>query len=176
MGLASDLSYTIKPPNAFQRLVQRLAATRPGAWVFAKTLRHLDDLFAAVSHGRVSAPGLLAGLPVIDLTTTGRKSGQRRTSHLISVPLDDTLALLGTNFGQRSTPAWVLNLESDPHADVTFKGRSVPVLARPAGTAQYAEVLRRSTGVYGGYAKYAERITGRTVRIFVLEPLSPDAP
>jgi deazaflavin-dependent oxidoreductase (nitroreductase family) len=48
------------------------------------------------------------------VTTTGRRSGLRRTTHLIAVPYGDTLALLGTNFGQPATPAWALNLEADP--------------------------------------------------------------
>src|SRR3712207_9062187 len=111
MGLAADLGYAHRPPNLLHRLVQAFASTRPGAWTFAHTLRHLDDVVGRLSRGRTSAPQLLAGLPVLDLTTTGRKSGQPRTSHLIAVPVADTLALLGTNFGQPGTPAWVLNLE-----------------------------------------------------------------
>ena len=43
-------------------------------------------------------PGLFTPLPVVDVTTTGRRSGLRRTSHLIPIPTSDTLALLGTNF------------------------------------------------------------------------------
>ena len=85
-----------------------------------------------VERGRTSAPAVLAGLPVLDLTTTGRKSGAPRTTHLISVPVGDTLALLGTNFGQGATPAWVLNLEAEPRASVTYKGRTLEVVARPA--------------------------------------------
>ena len=153
------------------RLVQALASTRTGARLFAHTLRHLDDLVGRLSRGRTSAPALLAGLAVIDVTTVGRKSGQPRTAHLISVPVGDTLALLGTNFGQPRTPAWVLNLEADPHATVSYRGRSLDVVARPATQAEEDEVMASSANVYGGYAKYRERITGRRVRIFVLEPV-----
>jgi deazaflavin-dependent oxidoreductase (nitroreductase family) len=169
MGLAVDLDYRHRPANAFQRGVQAVGSSRPGAWVFSRTLRHLDTAVARVSGGRQSAPQLLAGLPVLDLTTTGRRSGQPRTSHLISVPVGDDLALLGTNFGQPATPAWVLNLEADPHATVTFRGRSVPVVARPATDAERLAVLERSRGIYGGYEKYQQRISGRRVRIFVVE-------
>ncbi|MCW2792248.1 MAG: nitroreductase family deazaflavin-dependent oxidoreductase [Nocardioides sp.] len=170
MGLAAELSYQFKRPNPFQRLMQAFGSTRAGAWFFSKTLRHLDDVVGRLSRGRASAPGVLAGLPVLEVTTTGRKSGLRRTSHLISVPVRETLAILGTNFGQTSTPAWVFNLEADPHAEVSFKGRSMSVIARPAEEAEYAEVMLNSASVYGGYAKYRQRITGRRVRIFVLEP------
>jgi deazaflavin-dependent oxidoreductase (nitroreductase family) len=150
--------------------MQAFASTRPGAWVFAKTLRHFDDAVGRLSRGRLSAPEVLAGLPVIDVTTIGRKSGLRRPTHLISVPIADTLALLGTNFGQPATPAWVLNLEADPHASVTFRGSSRDVVARAASATEYAEVMASSASLYGGYRKYQQRITGRRVRIFVLEP------
>lgn len=170
MGVAADLGYRIGRPTALQRATQNVAGTRPGAWVISKVLRHLDDLVGRVSRGRTSAPELLAGLPVVDVTTTGRRSGLRRTTHLIAVPYGDTLALLGTNFGQPATPAWVLNLEADPRATVTHRGTSLEAVARPATEAERESVLAGSTEVYGGYLKYQARITGRHLRIFLLEP------
>ena len=170
MGLATDLGYRHRSPNAFQRLIQGLASTRPGAWVFAKVLRHLDDAATRLSRGRLSAPEVLAGLPVLDLTTTGRKSGSPRASHLISIPVGDDLAVIGSNFGQPSTPAWVLNLEAEPRATVVYKQRTVAVVARPASEDEARDVMERSRAIYGGYEKYVQRISGRRVRIFVLEP------
>jgi deazaflavin-dependent oxidoreductase (nitroreductase family) len=170
VGLADDLGYRIPRANPFQRLMQGLASTRPGAWLFSHLLRHLDNAVGRLSGGRTSTPRLLAGIPVLDVTTTGRRSGLRRTSHLIAVPYDATLALLGTNFGQPSTPAWVLNLEADPHATVTHTGRTADVVARPATDDEQAAVLAASAQVYGGYLKYQQRITGRRLRIFILEP------
>ena len=83
--------------------------------------------------------------------------------------MGDDLALLGTNFGQPSTPAWVLNLEADPHAEVTYRRRTLAVRARPATDAERAVVMERSRGIYGGYEKYQQRIAGRRVRVFVVE-------
>ena len=91
-----------------------------------------------LSRGRTTIAEVMAGLPVIDVTTTGRRSGQPRTSHLISIPYGETLALLGTNFGQPGTPAWVLNLEADSHAHVQFKERGLEVVARAADDAELA--------------------------------------
>ena len=138
--------------------------------MLAKTLPHLDDALGRLSCGRQSIPGLFTGLPVVDVTTTGRKSGLRRTSHLIPIPISDTLALLGTNFGQPATPAWVFNLEADPRASVVFRRASVEVVARPAPRAESEVVMATATGIYGGYAKYRQRTKGRSIRIFVLEP------
>ena len=117
VSLASDLSYEFPRANWFQRAMKAFAGTRLGAWIFSKLLRHLDDLVQKLTRGRTTVPEVLAGLPVLDVTTTGRKSGQPRTSHLIPVPFEGSLALLGTNFGQPSTPAWVLNLEADAEGD-----------------------------------------------------------
>lgn len=170
MGLASDLGYVIPPPRAFQRAVQRVASTRGGAWALARTLPALDRATERLSHDRASAAGLLAGLPALVVTTTGRRTGVPRETQLLGIPIGEDLALIGTNFGQRSTPAWVLNLEADPRAVAAHAGRSVEVVARAADPDEREEILRRGREVYGGYSKYFGRISGRRVRVFVLEP------
>jgi deazaflavin-dependent oxidoreductase (nitroreductase family) len=169
VGLADDLGYHLIKPNPFQRTMHSFGSSRPGAWLFSYLLRHLDDVVVRLSKGRTSTPRLLAGIPVLDVTTTGRKSGLPRTSHLIAVPYQGTLALLGTNFGQPTTPAWVLNLEADPRATVVHTGHTREVVARPATPEEQAGVLAASAQVYGGYLKYQQRITGRRLRIFLLE-------
>jgi deazaflavin-dependent oxidoreductase (nitroreductase family) len=171
MGLATDLGYDHDTGNPLHRLTRSFAGTKAGGWVFSRTLRHLDDLVGRLSRGRQSAPELLAGLAVLDVTTTGRKSGKRRTSHLIAAPLEGNLALLGTNFGQTSTPGWVVNLEADPHATVRYRGVSRAVVARPASAQEVEEVFRIAGSFYPGYVKYRGRIgDSRRVRVFVLEP------
>lgn len=169
MGLATELSYSYRPPNVFHRAMQALASTRPGAWFFSKTLAPMDRVLSRLGNGNITVPAFMARLPVLVLTTTGRKSGQPRQTHLIAVPFLDTLALLGTNFGQPSTPAWVRNLEAEPRAAVTHRGITRDVVARPATDQERTQILANSATVYGGYAKYQQRITGRELRIFVLE-------
>lgn len=151
-------------------MVQVLASTRPGAWFFSRTAASFDRAAGRLTSGRRSVVELVAGLPAVQLSTTGRKSGQRRQTHLIAIPFGDTLALLGTNFGQAGTPAWVLNLEADPRATVTYRDTAREVVARPATDSERAQVMASSAGIYGGYVKYQHRITGRRVRIFILEP------
>ena len=139
MGLAADLDYRHRPANALQRGVQAFGSSRAGAWVFSRTLRHLDTAVGRVSRGRRSAPEVLAGLPVLDLTTTGRRSGQRRTSHLISIPVGDNLALLGTNFGQPSHPRLGAQPRGRPARDASpTAGGPSRCVARPATDAERA--------------------------------------
>ncbi len=170
MGLASDLDYHHSAGNPVHRAGRWVAGTRAGGWVFSHTLRHLDNVIGRLTRGRHSAPGVLTGLAVLDVTTTGRKSGQRRTSHLIATPFEETLALLGTNFGQESTPAWALNLEAEPRATVSYRGTSREVMARPATAAEADEIFTRAATFYPGYGNYRERIgERRRIRVFVLE-------
>jgi len=171
MGLAADLDYHHSSANPVQRATRWFGGTTIGAWMFSRTLRHLDNVIGRLSRGRHSAPGLLAGLAVLDLTTTGRKSGRRRTSHLIATPYDGTLALLGTNFGQESTPAWALNLEADPRATVTYRGIRREVVARPATVAESEEIFALAVTFYVGYRHYRQRVgEQRRIRVFYLEP------
>jgi deazaflavin-dependent oxidoreductase (nitroreductase family) len=170
MGLASDLDYSHASANPVHRFVRWAAGTRPGGWVFAHSLRHLDDVVVRLSRGRHSAPSLLAGLAVLEVTTTGRTSGRRRSSHLIATPYGGTLALLGTNFGQPSTPAWVLNLEADPHATLTYRGVTREASARAATPTETDEIFALAGRFYPGYLNYRERVGGnRRIRAFVLE-------
>jgi deazaflavin-dependent oxidoreductase (nitroreductase family) len=92
-----------------------------------------------------------------------------RTTPLIAVPLRDTLALLGTNFGQPHTPAWVYNLEADPHVRVSYRGVTRDLVVRPPSDEEAQEIWAASRTLYGGYEKYRERISGRAIRLFVLE-------
>ena len=171
-GLAADLGYAHATGNPVHRVVRWGAGTRAGGWVFSRVLRHLDDVVGRLTGGRHSAPGLLAGLEVLDVTTTGRRSGRRRTSHLIATPYDGGLALLGTNFGQAATPAWALNLEADPRATLTYRGATREVVARAATPAEAEEVVALASRSYPGYARYRQRVgQTRRIRVFVLDPV-----
>jgi len=170
MGVAHDLGYQFRPPNALQRALQAFGSSTVGAWTFSKILAPTDRVVHRLSKGRTSTPAILAGLPVLMVTTTGRRSGAPRTTPLIAVPIGDSLALLGTNFGQKKTPAWVYNLEADPHCRVSYRSATCELVVRPATEAEAAQVWEASKGIYGGYEKYLERIDGRTVRLFILLP------
>ena len=170
MGVLDELGYVLKPANAAQRLTQRIAASGPGAWLFQRTLYPVDKVLYARTDGRLTVPGLMAGLPVIMLTTTGAKSGEPRSMPLVGIPLGDDLAVIGSNYGQQRTPGWVYNLEADPTATVSYRDRAVEVTARAASDAETDEAFEIAASFYPGYGKYRARASHRTIRVFVLEP------
>ena len=152
IGLADELGYHHSPGGRTHRAIRWLGGTRAGAWTFAHTLRHADAVVGRLTRGRHSAPSICTGLAVLTLTTMGRRSGVQRTTHLIATPQGDALGLLGTNFGQNATPAWARNLESHPHATVTYRGVTREVLARPATSAEAEAVAAGAPSPSGGTA------------------------
>ncbi|GIU85286.1 MAG: hypothetical protein KatS3mg008_2061 [Acidimicrobiales bacterium] len=172
-GLADLLGYVVRRPNGFQRFGQRVASSRPGAWLLARTLTPLDRVLQRLTGGRSSLPTLFAGLPVVEVTTRGRRSGQLRTNPLVAVPFGGNLALIGTNFGQAATPGWVYNIEADPHVVIGYRGRRVEAVARHADEEEAASIWQRAAEMYPGYELYKRRIRGRRIRVFVLEAARP---
>jgi deazaflavin-dependent oxidoreductase (nitroreductase family) len=175
-GLRQALRYRIPRPNAAQRAVWRVSASRPGAWLFGKALHHLDKALLGLSRGQLTLPGVLAGLPVLTLTTTGARSGRRRSTPLIGVPAGDDIAVIGTRFGQPGTPGWYYNLRANPAAEVTYQSTSVSVVAREADGAEWRAIWASARRTYAGYEAYARRITGRPIHIMVLSQDGPDTP
>jgi deazaflavin-dependent oxidoreductase (nitroreductase family) len=160
-------------PNLLNRIIMALAATRPIAWVLAAVLRPIDRWVLKRTRGRYTATSLLAGRPVIVLTTIGAKSGQPHQIPLMFITDHDRVIVFATNFGSPRHPAWVHNLRANPRAIVTYDGRSVPVMARTSQASERHRYWAAAAALYPGYAAYRKRINSRTVPVMVLEPI-PD--
>ncbi|MEM8705028.1 MAG: nitroreductase family deazaflavin-dependent oxidoreductase [Actinomycetota bacterium] len=171
MGVQAALGYQHKAGNPFHRAMRSAAGSKPGAVFFSKTIQPIDGAVQKLSGRRTTASELLAGLPVVYLTTVGRKSGQSRRTPLIAVPIGDDLALLGTNFGGKRTPGWVFNLEADPNVTVGYGTTEINVVARHATDDEFEAVFAAGGSIYGGYTKYRERVDGRAIRVFILEQI-----
>jgi deazaflavin-dependent oxidoreductase (nitroreductase family) len=169
MGALGKLGFEVRSANVLQRAVQKVASTRFGAWYFSKTLHLPDKALFKVTGGRLTVPALLAGLPVMMLTTTGAKTGKPRTMPLLGIPVGEDLAVIGSNYGQRNTPGWVYNLEADPSAIIAYRDRSVEVVARRADEAETDRIFALGHSFYPGYAKYRSRADHRIIRVFILE-------
>jgi deazaflavin-dependent oxidoreductase (nitroreductase family) len=107
-------------------------------------------------------------LPASLLTTTGRKSGQPRSTPLSYLREGDRLLLLGSNFGQQTHPAWTTNLLADPQATVAIAGRGIPVTATLLTDAERGRALDKFFE-YPMYRAYRRR-TDRALRVFALAP------
>ena len=108
------------------------------------------------------------GIPVLTITTTGARTGQRRTTPLMGVPFGGDIAVIGAHFGQPGTPGWYCNLRAQPRAQVTYRNRTVSATAREAGADERRAILGQARKIYPGYEAYARRITDREIPIMIL--------
>lgn len=120
-----------------------------------------------LSGGRVG--GHVADAPVLLLTTTGRRSGEPRTVPVVYLEDGGRISVIGSNAGHSRTPAWSLNLQADPEAEIEVGRRRQKVRARIAAGEERAELWRKHNEQYSGFDEYEAR-TDRDIALFVLEP------
>ena len=112
----------------------------------------------------------VGGMPVLILTTTGRKTGKKRSTVLTSpVHDEDRLVLVASYGGDDRHPAWFLNLRDDPAVTVTWAGRRRDMWARVASQHERGELWPRVVDAYRGYAEYQQR-SPREIPLVILEP------
>ena len=135
-----------------------------------KAMNALHRIVLTVSFGRLGWSAL--GMPVLELTTIGRKSGEPRKVMLTSpLQLGDTLAIVASRGGDDRHPAWFLNLRDHPAVTVTMSGTSRPMQARIATPEEKAELWPRLTADHKNYAGYQSK-TERDIPLVLLTPTS----
>jgi deazaflavin-dependent oxidoreductase (nitroreductase family) len=121
-----------------------------------------------LSGGRIL--GGFGGMPVLELTTTGAKSGKQRTT-MLTVPLryHGNRVVVASKGGSPESPAWYHNLVANPQVTVTEKGKSTDLRARVLTADERQELWPKIVAAYKGYGGYQEK-TSRTIPVVVLEP------
>lgn len=112
--------------------------------------------------------GHLGKLPVLLLTTIGRKSGKVRTQPLVYTQVGDGFAVIASKGGAAQHPLWYLNLRANPLAEVTVGRERWRVRARDAQGEERDRLWRALSDLYPGYDKYAQK-TSREIPVVVLE-------
>lgn len=136
----------------------------------ATRVTRLHATILRLSGGRLKRSRLFAaGQPVLALTTTGRKSGQRRSTVIACMPDGERFVVVPSNAGQQHAPAWWLNLQADPLAEVDFQGERRTVRARRASADEEGRLWPRLLSQYGGFEEY-RRMTDREIPVVILEP------
>jgi deazaflavin-dependent oxidoreductase (nitroreductase family) len=164
---------TFERANAVQKALRRLAASGPGAWLFARVLHRIDRPVYRLTRGRHTFANLLSGIPVVLLTTTGARTGRTRTVPVLGLPTADGLAVIASNFGQQHQPGWYYNLRANPEGSVTADGRTRQVRAVEAEGDVRRRIWEEGLRIYPGWAQYERRASHRRIAVFVLEPVEP---
>ncbi|MEU2340054.1 nitroreductase family deazaflavin-dependent oxidoreductase [Streptomyces sp. NPDC006654] len=153
-----------------ERLVQKVSATRGFAKVAPHVVPALDRAVHRLSRGRVLLSAQM--LPGVILTSTGARSGQPRRTPLACMPDGDGWYLVGSNFGRTGHPAWTHNLLRHPEAEISWKGRDIPVTARLLTGQERATAWQALLAFWPPYAAYQARVD-REIRVFRLTRRTP---
>jgi deazaflavin-dependent oxidoreductase (nitroreductase family) len=145
------------PETAARRLLVRGSTRYLGA---------LHRVLYRASGGRIG--GRLWDLPVVLLTTTGRKSGKKRTVPLCSLRDGDDVVVIASYGGLDQAPAWWLNLEASPQAELLAGRERRSVTARNATEDERARLWAEVTSRAPGYLEY-ERRTDREIPVVILQ-------
>jgi deazaflavin-dependent oxidoreductase (nitroreductase family) len=121
-----------------------------------------------VTGGRLGA-NIGIAMPVLLLTTTGRKSNQPRTKALTYLPEGDACIVIASFAGEPRHPDWWLNLQANPRAEIQRGAAVTRVRAREAEGAERERLWQRVLAAESSYATYQER-TSRRIPVVVLEP------
>ena len=138
--------------------------------LFFKAMNGIHRMMRTVSGGRLGND--LMNMPVLELTTTGAKSGEKRTSILTSpVQEGDTIVVVASRGGDAKNPAWLHNVKANPDVEVSLRGGpKKPMRARVADAEERARLWPMVTNKYSGYADYQKRAT-REIPLVLLDPV-----
>ncbi len=143
---------------------------------FATRATRVHGFLLRLTRGRLARRNWFFAprMRVLALTTIGRRSGSRRTTALGYVRDGDAFALVASNSGLQSPPAWWLNLQANPEAEINVAGECVRVLSREATREEHDRLWPRFLAVFPGLEEY-RRYTTREFPVVWLEPLAAEA-
>jgi len=136
-----------------------------------KAMNAIHRTLLTVSGGRLGWEA--ANMPVLELTTTGRKSGQSRAVMLTS-PLQEgsTIVIVASRGGDDHHPAWFLNLRDNSSVEVKYKGGAkTSMTARVATADERARMWPEIVTKFKNYGDYQTK-TDREIPLVLLEPVA----
>ncbi len=157
--------------NPLQRVARNPTAYR---WVIlngCRIVERLEALIRFASSGRFGVLDLI-GLPNVQITTSGRKTGLARTATVQDVPSDGGLLVVGSNWGRERHPSWSANLMASERVTVRRRGHrfvaTVRLLTGEERDTAWATVLAQ----WPNYQVAQDRAGSRRLRLFLLTPTS----
>lgn len=135
--------------------------------VLMKSMNLTHRAVLAVSRGKLG--WTIGPMPAVELHTTGRVSGIRRSTMLTSPVHDDgKWVLIASKGGDDRDPDWYRNLQVNPDAELTVRGRTFPVHTRTASADEKTQMWPKIVAVNPGYAGY-QRKTARDIPVVICE-------
>lgn len=155
-------------PTSSQKRIHRFLMMKSVSAFLGNVLHRADAFLLHLTNDRYTFTGFV-GLPIIQLTTIGAKTGKLRTLPLVGLMDGNKIALIATSFGRAHNPGWYFNLKAHPECVVRFNGRAVTFIARETDGDEREKYWQMGLSYYEGYENYKDR-AGRKIPVMVLEP------
>ena len=117
------------------------------------------------NHGKVG--GNFDGAPVVLITTTGAKSGKKRTNPLVSQPSGDVMYIFASKAGAPTNPDWYYNLLAHPEVEVEFGDEKFNAVASTVEGPERDRIYAKHVEVFPGFGDY-EKATDRVIPVVEL--------
>jgi deazaflavin-dependent oxidoreductase (nitroreductase family) len=108
------------------------------------------------------------GTTILLLTTTGRKSGVKRTTPLIHRTDGERWIIVASKGGTPDHPYWFLNLEENPEAEIQVLDEKIPVSYSVAEGEERERLWKLMAEVWPDYDEYQTK-TDREIPVVILE-------
>jgi deazaflavin-dependent oxidoreductase (nitroreductase family) len=154
--------------TAYEQAVERVAASRAGAWAFQHVFSAVDRRLLPLTGGRVS---LALGAPVALLETVGARTGRVRRTPVLYLVDDRDVVVVASNVGSDRHPAWLHNLRSQSSVRLLTREHGWRAYrARVATDGERSARWARAADLFAGYRRYQARAAPREIPVVVLEP------
>lgn len=166
------------PPHGIRRprnplsILARWLGTHEWLMALAPLIIWVESHMRRWTNNRASLVGI-AGLPSLQITVPGRKSGIPRTTALLCVPMGDAYIVTGSNWGREKAPVWSANLLAADIADVQVGAITQKMTVRLLEGAERELLWDGIVYYWPGYEMERRIAGGREFRMFLLEPLVP---
>ena len=150
----------------YSRFINWFSATRAGSWMVKHVASRFDPILFRATNGRFTLTGIPT-LPMLTLTTIGRKTGTPRYIQLAYCRDGDDLLVVASAMGQERHPAWRYNLEAHTEGEAQMRGERFMVRATVLSDADKARVWPLVAQTIPQMKVYEQR-TQRNIRVFRL--------
>jgi len=112
--------------------------------------------------------GMFAGAPLVLVTTTGAKSGRRRTTPIAYTRDGENVVVIASKAGAPTSPDWYHNLVANPEVTVELPGETFEARARVAQGDERDRLYDAQAALMPNFAEY-QKTTTRRIPVVVLE-------
>ncbi|MDO8753482.1 MAG: nitroreductase family deazaflavin-dependent oxidoreductase, partial [Anaerolineales bacterium] len=133
-------------------------------------MHRLDGMILKLTNQKHTLSELL-GWHIVQLKTTGAKTGQPQISPLMGLIDGEKIGLIASNFGRQHNPGWYYNLKKYPECELHSNGQSEKYLARETSGEEREKYWQMAVSCYKGYEKYEQHAAHRHIPVMVLEPV-----